>query len=170
MLLTAACGGVTPRYFEVPSRGLPDEDVYEACLLSLQLAEMKVEKSDVKTGRIETAWQVNLVPFYRPRAEGGAGFRRRAFIEIDPVDDAPPELNVKRIRVRVERERNYEKRRPGDIQMAKWEPDNDDVNQAQEIAVRIQERTMPFTPSEDFYRRYGKSDGKSASESKPKKP
>lgn len=171
VLTLAACGTADrSRWFEVPSRGLRDEDVYEKCLLSLQLANLKAEKADVAAGRIVTQWDVNLVPFYRPRGQGGAGFRRRAIIEIEPVGDTPPELNVKKIRVRVERERNAEERRPGDPRQAKWEPDSDDTHLAQEIAVRIQERTMPFQPSEDFYRRFGRDEVKGDSETGPKKP
>lgn len=165
-----ACSS-SERWYEVPVRGLADEDLYEKCLLAVQLADLKVEKSDLATGRIETQWDVNLVPFYRPRGQGGAGFRRRAFIEIEGVSEAPPEVRAKIVRVRCERERNAEQDHPANPAKAQWVSDSDDVNTAQKLAVIIKERTTPFTPSEDFYRRHGgEKEGEAAATSKPKNP
>jgi hypothetical protein len=171
LLASAACSSLPPaKWYEVPARGFKEEDLHEKCLLTLQLAGFKVAKSDVATGRIESQWEVNLVPFYRPRGEGGAGFRRRAILEIDPVDD-PNDPLAKRVRLRVERERNSEKDRPGDPKSAKWEPDADDARKAQELAVVLNERVSPFEPSEDFRRRYGlQKEGSGDPSSKPKNP
>jgi hypothetical protein len=155
-------------WVEIPSRNVSNDEIYERCLLALELCDFTVEKSDRATGVIESKWDVHLAPFYRPRGQGGAGFRRRAIINIEEGGDAPPELNPRLIRVRVERERNREEKKPGDVAFAKWEPDSDDANVAREIAVRINERITPFQPSDDFYRRHGSAKG--GAETAPAKP
>jgi hypothetical protein len=188
VLAFAACASAPqPKWFEVPVRGLSNEEVHERCLFALRLTDFKVAKSDLKEGRIESQWNESLVPFHRPKGEGSGGFRVRAIMEIqDAADanktdtnkteviktDANKGGNAKTVRVRVERERNEEIKHPGDPAQAKWEPDADDANLAQRLAVNLKERVTPFSPSEDFYSRYGlDKEGKEiSSTSKPKGP
>ena len=168
-LASVSCSSApVPKWYEVTARSLTREDVYEKCLFSLKLCDYKIAKSDVTTGRIESQWDENLVPFHRPKGEGSAGFRRRAIVEINDKEAPKPGPNEWQIRIRVERERNDEREHPGESKSAKWIPDSDDVNKAQELAVFIKERVTPFEPSEDFRRRYGlDKDGDSSGASKP---
>lgn len=170
----ASCAGPAPRWVQVGVRDLSQKQIHEKCLFVLDRVELKIADSNVEEGRITSAWDQKLFPFYRPRGEGGGGFRRRAYVEIvedpDATDDAKSR-NVltgrepaRLVRVRVERERNEEKKRPADETLVKWEPDEDDVQLAARIAAMLQNQMSEFEPSDDFNRRFG---GSSAGQAKP---
>ncbi|MBI3819641.1 MAG: hypothetical protein HY286_13180 [Planctomycetes bacterium] len=163
--LMASCkGGPQPHWVEVRANSIDSKDLHEKCLMIVQQVDLRVAESDADKGEITSVWDEHLVPFYRPRGEGNGGFRRRAHIEIKDADLTSEEktalaeegkTNPRMVRVRVEKEFNDERKRPGDSKSAKWEPDEDDSNFAAHIAVMIQNQVEEFKPSNDFNNRFG---------------
>lgn len=163
MLTNVACRGTMERWVEVRVDSVDNKDLHEKCLFVINKAELKVTESDSDAGLITTEWDEHLYAFYRPRAEGGAGYRERAHVEIHDADMTSEErerfvaagrTNPKIVRVRVERERNEEMDKPASPEKVKWEPDRDNADRAYRIAAMIQNQTSIFEPSDDFNKRF----------------
>jgi len=131
------------------------KNLQEACLFALERSHLKVERSDATAGTIRTEWDEDLFPFYSP--QGGGGVRKRAWVEINAGNPgaANGALAEHVVRVRVEQEKNAEKKHPGDRERADWQPMADDADLAHRIAVTVQTLVGDFRPSDDFYRRRG---------------
>lgn len=148
--------GPDPQWIEVPVNASDRENLHEACLHAIELSRLKVDEHRVVEGTIRTRWNEEYFVFARV-GPGGGGVRRRAFVEIvDAPGSAAAKHGFERlVRVRVERERNTEHKRPSDPASARWEPQDDDVELARRIAVTVQSLLTEFRPSDDFYRRHG---------------
>jgi hypothetical protein len=170
-----SCKSIEPKWIEFRTDDVDAKTLHEQCLLAMTRNDLKVSESDSAEGTIVSAWDVHLLPFFRPQGEGRGGFRRRAHIEVSDADIGSEEkarLTLagrplpKWIRVRVERERNDEMTRPAEPEHAQWKEDTDDEALAYRIATMLQNQVRPFEPSDDFKRRFGGS----SADPQPKNP
>ncbi|MFN0207255.1 MAG: hypothetical protein ACKVS6_13200 [Planctomycetota bacterium] len=159
-----SCAGIEPRWAEFRVDDYPPARLHEECLFVLSRNDLQISESDSAEGKIVSTWQYNLLPFYVPRGQGIGGHRRRTHIEIADADAPSEEIAAltaagrplpKTVRVRVERERNEERKKPGERDHAIWEPDSDDVDLTRRIAMMLQNQVRAFEPSDDFNRRFG---------------
>jgi hypothetical protein len=152
-------GAPEPHWFELPVRVSDPASLHEACLRTLERADLKLETSRFDEGRIVSRWDEVLLPFRGVGSRGGE--RRRALIEIVKEEDEDPGARSadgrarRLVRIRVERERNVEKSKPAISAHAKWERCEDDAALADRLGRILESMVSEFGPSEDFYRRMG---------------